>query len=158
MKFCKSFREIRQCKTFWQLHIWNVEEPRLLLFEMEVWYFRDPKWIVWLCSIWYLKQQKLVEARTSGLARFRKAVSAWKDKVKIRNKFEIMVAISWSRYHVLLLQNSFPLKSQVSKLYVEDEVIPTQFYLVQKYLIKLCFSSILRPRLWTRINIGRNAF
>ena len=109
-----------------------------------------------LITIYFLELQ--IQVETSGLARFRKAVSAWKDKVKIRNKFEIMVAISWSRYHVLLLQNSFLLKSQVSKLYVEDEVIRTQFYLVQKYLIKLCFSSILRPRLWTRINIGRNAF
>ena len=34
-KFCKSFREIRQCKTFWQLHISNVEEPRVLLFEVD---------------------------------------------------------------------------------------------------------------------------
>ena len=45
-----------------------------------------------LITIYFLELQKQVEA--SGLARFRKAVSAWKDKVKIRNKFEIMVAIS----------------------------------------------------------------
>ena len=49
--------------------------------------------VCYLLSI-ILMVEEIVEARISGLARSRKAVPAKKDKVKIRNKFEIMVAIS----------------------------------------------------------------